>query len=240
MPVAPQVIAEVEMVPMVGIRKRIAERMQSSFQEAPHIALTVEVDVSQLEGVRGRMNEVASNQGEQKVSLTALLVRIVAWGLKRNPFINSTLDGDTIKLLSEINVGVATAIDDGLIVPVIRDADTKPVRTINEELKDLSQRARQSSLTLEEVKGGTFTISNLGMFGINQFRAIINPPESAILAVGNVLRKPVVINDQDEVAVRAMMTMTLSADHRVIDGVTAAKFLSDLVKAVETPDLLLY
>jgi pyruvate dehydrogenase E2 component (dihydrolipoamide acetyltransferase) len=237
---APQVFPGEAMVPLVGIRKTIAERMQSSFQEAPHIALTVEVDVNQLEAVRERMNEIALNQGEQKVSLTALLVRIVAWGLSGNPFINSTLDGDTIKLLPEINVGVATAIEGGLIVPVIRNADTKSVRKINEELKDLSLRARQGTLALEEVKGGTFTISNLGMYGINQFRAIINPPESAILAVGNVLRKPVVINDRDEVAVRPMMVMTLSADHRVIDGVTAAKFLSDLVQAVEMPDLLLY
>jgi pyruvate dehydrogenase E2 component (dihydrolipoamide acetyltransferase) len=237
---APQVFPGEAMVPLVGIRKTIAERMQSSFQEAPHIALTVEVDVNQLEAVRERMNEIALNQGEQKVSLTALLVRIVAWGLSGNPFINSTLDGDTIKLLPEINVGVATAIEGGLIVPVIRNADTKSVRKINEELKDLSLRAGQGTLALEEVKGGTFTISNLGMYGINQFRAIINPPESAILAVGNVLRKPVVINDRDEVAVRPMMVMTLSADHRVIDGVTAAKFLSDLVQAVEMPDLLLY
>ncbi len=238
--VAPRVTGEPEMVPLVGIRKTIAERMQYSFQEAPHIALTVEVDVSQLEAVRGRMNEIAGDQGEQRVSLTALLVKIVAWGLDRNPFINSTLDGDSIKLLSEINIGVATAIDEGLIVPVIRDADKKLVKMINAELKDLSQRARRGALTLGEVKGGTFTISNLGMFGINQFRAIINPPESAILAVGNVVRKPVVVNDQDEVAVRPMMSMTLSADHRIIDGVTAAKFLSDLVQAVETPDLLLY
>lgn len=236
----PQVLSAEAMVPLVGIRKTIAERMQSSFHDAPHIALTVEVDVNQLEAVRERMNEIASRQGEQKVSLTALLVRIAAWGLSANPFINSTLDGETIKLLSEINIGVATAIDGGLIVPVIRHAGTKAVRQINHELEDLSQRARGGTLTLGEVKGGTFTISNLGMYGINQFRAIINPPESAILAVGNVVRKPVVINDQDEVAVRPMMTMTLSADHRVIDGVTAAKFLSDLVQAIEMPDLLLY
>jgi pyruvate dehydrogenase E2 component (dihydrolipoamide acetyltransferase) len=235
-----QELQEAEMVPMAGIRKTIAERMQSSFQKAPHIALTVEVDVTQLEAVRQRMNEIAARQGEQKVSVTALLVKIVAWALSGNPYINSTLEEDTIHLLPEKNVGVATAIEDGLIVPVIRNADTKSVKKINDELKNLSQRARLGELTLEEVKGGTFTISNLGMFGINQFRAIINPPESAILAVGNVVRKPVVINDQDEVAARPMMVMTLSADHRVIDGVTAARFLSDLVQAVETPDLLLY
>ena len=238
-PIAKEIHAA-EMVPLVGIRKTIAERMQTSFQEAPHIALTVEVDISQLESVRQRMIEIAAQGGEDRVSLTALLVKIAAWALNRNPYLNATLDGDTIHLLDEINVGVATAIEDGLIVPVIRDAITKSVREINGDLKDLSQRARQGKLTLDEVKGGTFTISNLGMFGINQFRAIINPPESAILAVGNVVRKPVVINEQDEVAVRPMMVMTLSADHRVIDGVTAARFLSDLVRAVEMPDLLLY
>ncbi|UCD42638.1 MAG: 2-oxo acid dehydrogenase subunit E2 [Chloroflexota bacterium] len=238
-PIAKEIHAT-EMVPLAGIRKTIAERMQASFQEAPHIALTVEVDISQLESVRQRMIEIAAQGGEDRVSLTALLVKIAAWALNRNPYLNATLDGDTIHLLDEINVGVATAIEDGLIVPVIRDAITKSVREINGDLKDLSQRARQGKLTLDEVKGGTFTISNLGMFGINQFRAIINPPESAILAVGNVVRKPIVINEQDEVAVRPMMMMTLSADHRVIDGVTAARFLYDLVRAVEMPDLLLY
>ncbi len=239
-PSVPEEIFAAEIVPMVGIRKTIAERMQASFQEAPHIALTVEVDVSQLEAVRQRMNEIAATMGDQKVSLTSLLVKIVAWALTRNQYLNARLEGDNIHLLPQINIGVATAIDEGLIVPVIRNADAMSVKEINSELKDLSQRARQSTLTLNEVKGGTFTISNLGMFGINQFRAIINPPESAILAVGNVVRKPVVINDQDEVAVRPIMVITLSADHRVIDGVTAARFLSDLVQAVEMPDLLLY
>lgn len=236
----PQIPREEEVVPLVGIRRRIADRMQASFQEAPHIALTVEVDVKQLLVVLGRMNEIAERRAEQRVSLTALLVKIVSWGLTKHPFINSTLGEEGIHLLSEINIGVATAIEGGLIVPVISGADRKSVSIINQEIKDLSQRARQDSLTLAEVKGGTFTISNLGMYGINQFRAIINPPESAILAVGKVVRKPVVINDQDEVAVRPMMTLTLSADHRAIDGVTAAVFLADLVRGIETPDLLLY
>lgn len=229
-----------ELVPLVGIRRTIAERMQTSFQEAPHIALTVGVDVTQLEVVRARMNELATQRDEKRVSITALLVRIVAWALTRHPYINASLIEETIYLWNGFNIGIATAIQDGLIVPVIRNADRKTVSQINAELKDLTQRARDSSLTLDEVKGATFTISNLGMFGINQFRAVINPPESALLAVGNVVRTPVVINEQDEIAVRPMMAMTLSADHRVIDGVTAAKFLADLVGAIETPDLLLY
>lgn len=228
---------EPAVIPLAGIRKTIADRMQSSFQEAPHIALTVEVNVHQLQAIRERMNVVADRQGDQSLSLTALLVYIVAWGLGRNPMINSTLDGDEIKLLPEINIGVATALENGLIVPVIRNANRKSVKQLNTELQDLTRRARQGKLILAEVKGGTFTISNLGMYGIDQFRAIINPPESAILAVGTVVRKPIVINDRDEIAVRPMMRMTLSADHRVIDGVTAAKFLADLVQAVETADI---
>ena len=240
---APEVSREeraAELVPLVGIRRTIAERMQTSFQEAPHIALTVGVDVTQLEVVRARMNELATQRDEKRISITALLVRIVAWALTRHPYINASLIEETIYLWNDFNIGVATAIQDGLIVPVIRNADRKTVSQINEELKNLTQRARDSSLTLDEVKGGTFTISNLGMFGINQFRAVINPPESALLAVGNVVRTPVVINEQDEIAVRPMMAVTMSADHRVIDGVTAAKFLADLVGAIETPDLLLY
>ncbi|MFC2053977.1 dihydrolipoamide acetyltransferase family protein [Chloroflexota bacterium] len=233
-----QVERAAELVPLVGIRRTIAERMQTSFQEAPHIALTVGVDVNQLEVVRVRMNELATQRDEKRISITAFLIRVVAWALTRHPYINASLIEETIYLWNDFNIGVATAIQDGLIVPVIRNADRKTVNQINEELKDLTQRARDSSLTLDEVKGGTFTISNLGMFGINQFRAVINPPESALLAVGNVVRKPVVINDQDEIAVRPMMAATLSADHRVIDGVTAAKFMEDLVGAIETPDLL--
>jgi pyruvate dehydrogenase E2 component (dihydrolipoamide acetyltransferase) len=127
-----------------------------------------------------------------------------------------------------------------LIVPVIRNAAKKSLSEINNDLKELSAKARDGSLALEEVKDGTFTLSNLGMFGIDQFRAIINPPESAILAVGKVVRKPVVINNQDEIEVRPIMSMTLSADHRVIDGVVAANFLQDLVLAIEAPDILLY
>lgn len=237
---APGVERAAEKVPLAGIRSTIARRMQASFHEAPHIALTVEVDVTQLEATRARMNDLATQLGQRKISITALLVRIVAWALARNPLINASLLEDTIYLWEDVNIGVATAIEQGLIVPVIRKASLRTVSEINEQLKDLTERAQANRLGLEDVKDGTFTLSNLGMFGINQFRAIINPPESAILAVGKVLRKPIVLNEQDEVAVRPVMSMTLSADHRVIDGVVAARFLADLVQAIETPDLLLF
>ena len=231
---------EAEVVPLVGIRQTIADRMQASFQTAPHIALTVDVDVTDLEAARTRMNELAARKGEAKVSLTVLLVRIVAWALERHPYINASLIEDGIHLWKDINVSVATALPEGLIVPVIHQTNRKSVREINQELRDLADRARKGQLALHEVQNGTFTITNLGMFGIKQFRAIINPPESAILAVGSVVRQPVVINDLDEVAVRPIMTLTLSADHRVVDGAVAANFLVDLVEALKTPDLLLY
>ena len=229
-----------KLIPLAGIRRTIASRMQASFQTAPHIALTVDVDVTHLAAARQRLNLLAERKAEQKVSLTAILVRMVAWALERNPYLNASLVDETIHLWQDINVGVATAIEEGLIVPVIRDANHKSINQINRELKDMADRARAGTLTLPEVKDGTFTISNLGMFGIDQFRAIINPPESGILSVGRVVRKPVVIDDQDTITVRPMMSLTLTGDHRVVDGVVAARFLGDLVQAIEVPESLLY
>ena len=238
-----QVERPAERVPLTGMRRTIAERMQSSFHTAPHIALTVEVDASQLQQTRARMNELlklqVSDTEPVKITLTALLVRIVAWALARHPFVNASLIGEEIFLWEDVNIGVATAVDNGLIVPVVHNADRLTVTEINSLMRDLIERSRSGRLALEDVQGGTFTISNLGMFGIQQFRAIINPPESAILAVGQTIRKPVVVDELDDVAVRPMMLLTLSADHRVVDGVMAAKFLADVDKAIESPELLL-
>lgn len=229
-----------EVIPLAGIRQTIAERMQASFQEAPHIALTVDADVSALEAARARLSELAARDGAGKVTLTALLVKVVAWALPRHPYLNASLKNGQMYLWKDIHVGVATAVPDGLIVPVIRNADRQPVREIVAALQDLTARAKAGRLGLADVQHGTFTISNLGMFGIRQFRAIINPPESAILAVGQVVRQPVVINERDEVGVRPILSLTLSADHRLVDGVVAARFLADLVQAIETPEVLLY
>jgi pyruvate dehydrogenase E2 component (dihydrolipoamide acetyltransferase) len=229
-----------EVIPLAGMRQAIAERMQASFQETPHIALTVEADMSALEASRARLNELAARDGVGKVTVTALLVKIVGWVLQRHPYLNASLKQGQIHLWKDINVGVAIAVPDGLIVPVIRNANRKSIREIVAALHDLAARAKEGRLDLGDVQHGTFTISNLGMFGIRQFRAIINPPESAILAVGAVVRKPVVIDDQDEVAVRPILALTLSADHRVVDGVGAARFLADLVQAIEMPETLLY
>jgi pyruvate dehydrogenase E2 component (dihydrolipoamide acetyltransferase) len=230
---------QAEIIPLTGIRAKIAQRMQASFQDAPHIAETVEADVSRLEDTKAHLNEIAVLKGEGKVSLTAILVKLVAWALERNPYINSSLIDEKIYLWKEINIGVATALENGLIVPVVHNANQLSFSETAERLNDLGLRARQGKLGLGEVQRGTFTISNLGMYGINQFRAIINPPENAILAIGTAVRKPIVIDDRDTIAVRPVISFTLSADHRVIDGVVAAKFLADLVKVVEYPEILL-
>jgi pyruvate dehydrogenase E2 component (dihydrolipoamide acetyltransferase) len=229
-----------DVIELTGIRKTIAERMQTSFQEIPHIALTIEVDVTALENLRKHLNVLAEKRSENKISLTALIVKSTAWALEQNPYINASLINGKICLWKDVNIGIATALENGLIVPVVHDANHRSVHEVAQTLHDLTKRAREGKLSLQDVQHGTFTISNLGMYGIRQFRAIINPPESAILAVGTVVRKPVVINDQDEVTVRPMMSITLSADHRVIDGVVAAQFLQSLAQAIEMPETLLY
>jgi len=229
-----------DIIPFVGMRKKIGERLQRSFNESPHIFEAIEADISQLEILRKRLNQYSERNGSVKISMTAILVKIIAWALERNPYINSSLDGENIHLWKNINVGVATAIDSGLIVPVVHDANLHSISQIAARIQDTSTRAKSGSLGLSDVTHGTFTVSNLGMFGIHQFRAIINPPESAILAVGTVIRKPVVVDEKDTVEVRPMMNFTLSADHRVIDGVVAAKFLTDLAAGIEAPSLLLF
>lgn len=231
---------DAEVVPLSSIRRTIAKRMQQSFQESPHIALTVDVDMTEMENTRKRFNIQAEKLGQPRITITALMIKIVAWALVRNPYINASFNGDSILLWKDVNIGVATAVPQGLVVPVLKGVDHLGVGDINILLSELADRARENKLKLEDVQGGTFTISNLGMFQIRQFRAIINPPESAILAVGSVVRRPMVVDEQDRVEVRPIISLTLSADHRVIDGVVAARFLSDLVAGLESPSLLLF
>jgi pyruvate dehydrogenase E2 component (dihydrolipoamide acetyltransferase) len=217
---APTGLTEDEFIPMVGRKRIIAQRMQQSFQEAPHIALTVEVDMTHAAKARG------------DASYTALLVQVVARALREHPLLNATLRGDEIVQLHDINIGVAVAAEEGLIVPVIKGADGKSLANLDAELEDLATRARTGELTVNDVSGGTFTITNLGMFGIPQFRAIINPPEAAILAVGSIVKRAVVINDG--IQIRPMMNITASADHRILDGVAVARFLERLRELLET------
>jgi len=243
-PAAPAMAAstgerQAKVVPLTSMRQKIADRLQASFRDIPHIFMTVEADVTRLEDARKRLNEIAARQGTGKVSLTAMLVKVIAWALERNPYLNASLIDQNIHLWEDVNVGVATALDEGLIVPVVRNANRQPLRQISESITDLSKRAREGKLALSEIKGGTFTLTNLGMFDIPQFNAVINPPESAILAAGSVVRKPVVVDEYDSIEVRPIITLTLSADHRIVDGVVAARFLNDLVEAIESPETML-
>ena len=220
---------------LTSMRRTIAERMQTSFQTAPHITLSIDVDVQQFERERARINAIRNQRDDKAISMTAALVFVTARVLSDHPFVNASYLDDQIYLWKDVNIGVATAVEEGLVVPVIHQAGELSIDEINRMLRDLVDRARSGKLSLSDVRGGSFTISNLGMFGIHRFQAIINPPESAILAIGSIVRKPVVVNDEDDIEVRPMMNLSLSADHRVLDGVSAARFLSDLAQNILNP-----
>lgn len=232
----PAVSAELaadEVVPLVGVRRTIAKRMQSSWQTAPHITFTVSIDVTAAEAQRAAWNGRRLPQ-EAKLSVTGLIVKAVASLLPKHPYLNASAGAEEIVLHRQVNIGMAVAMEDGLIVPVLKGADRLSLEEIAAESRDLAERARAGKLTLEDVQGGTFTVSNLGMFGVEQFTAIINPPESAILAVGTV--KPELIIVDGRVVVGQMMRVTLSMDHRVADGALAGRFLADLKAALERPE----
>lgn len=230
---------EPEVVPLVGMRKTIAERMTFSYQTIPHIKFTERVDMTRFSDARKAMNEHAEKLGESKVSATALLVKLVATALQSHPWMNSSLNEEAILLHREINIGVAVALESGLIVPVVRNANLKPVSQLAVEIRDLAVRAREGKLVSSEVKGGTFTISNLGPFGVEKFEAIINPPEAAILAVGNTHPEAIPLPD-GQIVSRPVMHITLSADHRIVDGAVAARFITDLKERFENPILTAY
>ncbi len=233
---APGPAGVTQVIPMVGMRRTIAQRLQQSYQQAPHITFDVDVDVSAAEALR-RHAAGGRDQEQARPSLTAILVRSCAWALRRHPLLNSRLAGDSIEVLSDVHIGVAVALDEGLVVPVVRDANRKGILQIAGEIADLAARARSGSLRLDDVQGGTFTISNLGMYGVDRFSAILNPPQTGILAVGQV-RRQFVPDDNDQPLVRPLMALRLSADHRVVDGATAARFLSDLRAVLEQPGLM--
>jgi len=229
----------IKTLPFSGMRKTIALRLQKSAQEAPHITFDADIDVSALEALRARAN-ARLPEGAARISLTAVLAKACAWALVRHPRINSQLDlaNNVIRLMPEANIGIAVALEDGLIVPVIHGAGGKGLAALGAEVADLSARAKTNKLRPAELSGGTFTISNLGMLGIDRFNAIINPPESAILAVGRAV-KTFVPDAHDQPVLRPLMTIRLSADHRIIDGAVAALFMRDLREALERPDTML-
>lgn len=226
-----------KIIPLAGARKIIAERMAYSAQVAPHITLTVSVDMSEAARLRSRVQKRLEEKTGYRLSFTAIIARVVAKVLGNHPVLNASLAGDKIIAWEDVHLGIATNIDDYLVVPVIREAQTKTLEQVLSSLGDLVERARSRKLSPAEMSGSTFTISNLGMFGIESFSAIINPPEAAILAVGAIVDTYVKV-DQAMVE-RPVMKMTLSADHRVVDGVAAAHFLTELKGTLEDPYFLI-
>jgi pyruvate dehydrogenase E2 component (dihydrolipoamide acetyltransferase) len=204
---------------------------------APHITLSLRVDMSEAARLRTRVLEPILAKTGQRLSFTAILARAVAAVLPRHPYLNASLDGEEIILWEDVHLGIATSVDDYVIVPVIRDAQGKDLEQILVELADLTERARAKRLAPAEMRGSTFTVSNLGMFGVESFTAIINPPESAILAVGQIADAPV--GGEEGVVLRPMMNLTICVDHRIVDGAAAARFLAELKATLENPYLLI-
>ena len=212
--------------------------MLESIQTAPQFALTVNLDVTNLLWLREALMERIVAETGERLSITAILVKIVAAALTQHPRANSSFENGKVKLHAQVNVGVAVGTDDGLVVPVIKAADQKTLAQVTQELKAFQEKAQQLRFTTEDLSGGTFTVSNLGMYGVDRFNAIINPPESAILAVGRTVKKPVGMPD-DTIALRPMMSLTLTSDHRSMDGVQGAKFLAEIKEKIEKPYFLL-
>jgi pyruvate dehydrogenase E2 component (dihydrolipoamide acetyltransferase) len=223
-------------VPLSQMRKTIARRLTQSIGPVPHFFLTVEVDMGEAMSLRKRINDRYAEEGI-KVSPNDLVIKAAAAALARHPWVNAAWTGDAVRQYHVVHIGVAVAVDEGLITPVIRNADRKGFTEIATEVKELAGRARDKKLKPEEYTGSTFSISNLGMFGIEEFTAVINPPEAAILAIGSVAEKVVV--EEGEMVVRPRMRVTMSCDHRVIDGATGAAFLQTLKQYLEDPIMMM-
>lgn len=243
----PYVRPEGSAMPMVGgtmtesytdenisqMRKTIAKRLAESKFSAPHFYLTMDIDMDNAMAARKAVN---ANEG-MRISFNDMVIKAAAMALRKHPAVNSAWLGDKIRRNDHIHVGVAVAVDEGLLVPVVRFADSKGLMQIGSEVRDFAQRAKEKKLQPQDWEGNTFTISNLGMFGIEEFTAIINPPDSSILAVGAIKQVPVVKNG--EVVPGNVMKVTLSCDHRVIDGVTGAEFLNTIKAYMENPIMML-
>ncbi len=224
-------------VPLTGMRGAIAARTQASAQAAPHISLTLGADMRAALLLQQQLSSAVESASGHKLTLTAVLARVVAETLGSHPRLNAQLLDDGIHELRPVHLGVAVALDDGLLVPVIRDCDGLGLAELQARLQELAQRARARQLSASEMGGGSFTLSNLGMYGIEHFTAIINPPEVAILSVGAV--QECVVADAGQVAVRPMLQLTINVDHRAVDGAVAAAFLRDVKRLLEDPWSLL-
>jgi pyruvate dehydrogenase E2 component (dihydrolipoamide acetyltransferase) len=216
------------------MRKVIARRLAESKFGAPHFYLTMEIDMENSMTSRKAINAAIE---PEKISFNDMVIKAAAAALKKHPGVNASWLGDKIRYNDHVHIGVAVAVDEGLLVPVIRFADSKPMAAINAEVKEMAGKARNKKLQPSEMEGNTFTISNLGMFGIEEFTAIINPPDACIMAVGTIVEKPVVKNGK--IVVGHTMKVTLSCDHRVVDGAVGSAFLQTFKKYMENPVMML-
>lgn len=221
-------------VPLSGMRRVIAERLLASKTQIPHFYLSIEIDAAPM--MAFRKEYIAASGG--KITFNDIALSAVARAAMQKPKVNAAFAGDAIIEYGSVNLSVAIAVEDGLVTPVIRDAQNLSLKEISAAVKDLATRARDKKLKPEEYAGGTITVSNLGSYGIEQFCAIVNPPQAAILAVGAIVKKPVV-NSRDEIEIGHRMSITLSGDHRVVDGAVAAEYMTSLRKLLESPALLL-
>jgi pyruvate dehydrogenase E2 component (dihydrolipoamide acetyltransferase) len=221
-------------IPASNMRKRIAARLTEAKRDIPHFYLMRDLDAAALLAYRQRLNDLLGDRG--KVSVNDLVIKAVALALRRMPECNASWEGDAIRQFHRVHIGVAVAIPDGLVTPVVRDADMKGIGAIAAEVKDLAERARKRALKMHEITGSTFSISNLGMFGVERFTAVINPPEGGILAVGAV--RDVAVVDRATVVAGKRMAVTMSCDHRVIDGALGARWLQVVAELIEKPESL--
>ena len=226
---APAIPGDYEDVPVSQMRKTIARRLAESKFSAPHFYLTIDVDMGKAKQVREQLNQVSPS----KLSINDLVIKACAVALRKHPEINSSWLGDKIRINHSVNIGMAVAVEDGLLVPVIRNADQKALSQIAMEAKEFGAKAKEKRLQPADWEGNTFTISNLGMMGIDEFTAIINPPDACILAVGTIREVPVVKDGQ--IVPGSMMKLTMSCDHRVVDGAKGANFLKTLRELLEDP-----
>jgi len=235
--VSTDVKPEAKRVKLQGMRKVIADRMVQSKNTAPHVTLTTEVDMSKVKELRASLLPIIEKQTGYRVSFTEIIVKAVGQTLTRHKKVNASLIGDEIVYNEEVNVGLAVAVEDGLLVPVLNNVDKKGLASLTTEAKEISKLAREMKLKPNQMQGSTFTVSNLGMYAIDGFTPVINQPEVAILGVGRIQDKPVV--DNGTIVIRPMMTLSLSFDHRAIDGAPAAEFLTELKRVLENPYELL-
>jgi pyruvate dehydrogenase E2 component (dihydrolipoamide acetyltransferase) len=232
LPVQPSIPAgEVKRVPLSKLRAAIGRRMTRSKQQVPHFYLSAEMDAAPMMALRSQIN--ATIPEDEKLSVNDFIVKAAALALREFPQLNAALDGDEIVRIGDINIGIAVAVEGGLLTVVVPDADAKPLREISKLTREMAERARAGRVRPEDVEGSTFTVSNLGMYGIDHFIAIINPPEAAILAVGTVEKVPVV--QEGEIQIGRGVKFTLSADHRVTDGAEAAEFMQVFRRYIEQP-----